>query len=995
MNRPGTGPRATCPKCGTEYELPDDRQYECPSCGVPLQPAQVPGTAMPGDVPAPGVQASAGTRRRFKALFKKSKAVAISAIVEALELAPATPIPALLQAMKLDPYFDVRPPSVVRNDVPMPWERVKDGLKRAGKWALKNSIPVAISLATGGLGLGAAVAPVVSHVVSFLRKKGLAISGHATRLIEETITSGSENMIQELQDRIRADNQGTRGSAGETLSPEAVSCLVQMSIGEVMPGIIEEIRAVVGTLGEQMVTDLRDVFDGWLDEQREELARGRGEESVKLAKALDELENALGKELASIKSSVVSIHENVLAAAARLDGIEAAMGRLFEALCQRSLADFSLDELVQASAVQFERTRLASRFDIPFDPALFVPLPAFDIAFISFLDQRGVAKPLFLVLAHMGMGKTWNAVHAGMIARETRRFVPFFIPFNLGWQNQLASIFGTKTSLANDIGSVALAIHQHHGRAVKLLLIFDGLDELFGNAPRSEFLSFLLQLLNGFGHAVSVVLTCRDTVWAQDRAIGAREPELRVHSHDSAATRDVATRVGSRTPVGYYLDAFPRELLAGDEGLLARYGVDWRRVEQRPLLLDLCRRPYMARLLRGLDGYPDPSDGNAFLGLFYSDEHPEDTVLFRMGIIRDVEKLFFDVIRLFTASNDLVPEERLEKVVGTRLEEWQVILSAGIIEFTKRGPRYLYRVDLAFHPVVMALKRWIEGGEPGPVLGHGAGIMEAPETPVTGAPTTTKSEGRKKYDYHVQLGKDAMAEGNWDEAMQQFQNAAAEAEALLDVPLRKEAKNLAAAAAQAREKAEREAREKAEREAREKAEREAREKAARESKKRAEREALEKPRRDWQQRNPGINVPGEEIDALVAIERLTGKPIPRVADVQWDTFGLVAEGGHVAKLGLHEQGLTSLPESIGNLVNLEKLYLSGNQLSSLPESIGQLKSLTWLSLSNNQLSSLPGTIGNLESLTVLDLSSNKISSLPGTIKDWIKALEQKGCKVFQ
>ncbi|MEI6331593.1 MAG: COR domain-containing protein [Pseudanabaena sp. ELA645] len=58
----------------------------------------------------------------------------------------------------------------------------------------------------------------------------------------------------------------------------------------------------------------------------------------------------------------------------------------------------------------------------------------------------------------------------------------------------------------------------------------------------------------------------------------------------------------------------------------------------------------------------------------------------------------------------------------------------------------------------------------------------------------------------------------------------------------------------------------------------------------------------------------------------------------------------VTILDLSFQGLTSLPESIGQLVNLIQLDLSGNQLTSLPESIGQLANLHKLDLSNTPLS---------------------------------------------
>ena len=82
------------------------------------------------------------------------------------------------------------------------------------------------------------------------------------------------------------------------------------------------------------------------------------------------------------------------------------------------------------------------------------------------------------------------------------------------------------------------------------------------------------------------------------------------------------------------------------------------------------------------------------------------------------------------------------------------------------------------------------------------------------------------------------------------------------------------------------------------------------------------------------------------------------------------------KLDLSDLKLSTLPEAIGQLSQLQELYLSGNQLSTLPEAIGQLSQLQELDLSGNQLSTLPEAIGQLSQLQALDLSGNQLSTLP-------------------
>ena len=63
-------------------------------------------------------------------------------------------------------------------------------------------------------------------------------------------------------------------------------------------------------------------------------------------------------------------------------------------------------------------------------------------------------------------------------------------------------------------------------------------------------------------------------------------------------------------------------------------------------------------------------------------------------------------------------------------------------------------------------------------------------------------------------------------------------------------------------------------------------------------------------------------------------------------------------LHLSGEGLTVLPPEIGQLSQLDLLYLHVNQLTALPPEIGQLSQLTALWLSSNQLSALPPKSSN-------------------------------------
>lgn len=85
------------------------------------------------------------------------------------------------------------------------------------------------------------------------------------------------------------------------------------------------------------------------------------------------------------------------------------------------------------------------------------------------------------------------------------------------------------------------------------------------------------------------------------------------------------------------------------------------------------------------------------------------------------------------------------------------------------------------------------------------------------------------------------------------------------------------------------------------------------------------------------------------------------------------------QLDLNRMGLSELPESLGQLTQLQLLYLSGNQLTALPGWLGQLTQLQSLDLSSNQLTALPKSLGQLTQLQSLNLSSNQLTVLPESL----------------
>jgi GTPase SAR1 family protein len=89
-----------------------------------------------------------------------------------------------------------------------------------------------------------------------------------------------------------------------------------------------------------------------------------------------------------------------------------------------------------------------------------------------------------------------------------------------------------------------------------------------------------------------------------------------------------------------------------------------------------------------------------------------------------------------------------------------------------------------------------------------------------------------------------------------------------------------------------------------------------------------------------------------------------------------ARADNATELDLSELALTALPEQLGQLGNLQTLYLADNQLTALPEQLGQLGNLQILYLADNQLPALPEQLGQLGNLQILYLNNNQLTALP-------------------
>ena len=78
--------------------------------------------------------------------------------------------------------------------------------------------------------------------------------------------------------------------------------------------------------------------------------------------------------------------------------------------------------------------------------------------------------------------------------------------------------------------------------------------------------------------------------------------------------------------------------------------------------------------------------------------------------------------------------------------------------------------------------------------------------------------------------------------------------------------------------------------------------------------------------------------------------------------------------------MLTLPDTIGNLEQLQILWAFSGKLRRLPDTIGNLQNLRQLYVDHNDLYNLPASIINLSSLESIDFGDNNFSfeDLTGT-----------------
>jgi predicted NACHT family NTPase len=220
------------------------------------------------------------------------------------------------------------------------------------------------------------------------------------------------------------------------------------------------------------------------------------------------------------------------------------------------------------------------------------------------------AKEHISVLGEFGTGKTWFVFHYAWMALQRYRDaqqrgierprLPIVIPLrDYAKAVSVESLFSEFFFRKHEVRSLTYSAFEQLNRMGKLLLIFDGFDEMAARVDRQEMVNNFWELAKVVVPGSKVILTCRTEHFPE-----AREGRALLNAELKASTDHLAvdTPQFEVLELEKFNDEQIRQVLA-----LQASASTVEQVMGNPQLLDLARRPVMTELI--LEALPDIEAG--------------------------------------------------------------------------------------------------------------------------------------------------------------------------------------------------------------------------------------------------------------------------------------------------------------------------------------------------------------------------------------------------
>ncbi|QEE16808.1 leucine-rich repeat domain-containing protein [Promethearchaeum syntrophicum] len=513
------------------------------------------------------------------------------------------------------------------------------GLKTTLKWALMIG-PVFIPAATP-------ISACVSFISQFLSKQlhmEIDEKQISDRLSKDTNSISSKLITSEIINHLKTKNK----SITNKKSIEIEDTLIKL----------EKSLEYIQKNQERDPDSFKEVYQGFLEELKEENI----ENYSKLQKVISKQNDFFD-----------SFNQNIVGF---LDDIKQPLwNSKFQN--QKKILEYTDDDLQFFCQKQLEIEEISSRYDEPYDKERFVPVQKLEDEFERFsknLQNKVSKERIFLMLGHMGLGKTWNASYIGYKYNDQ---IPTFI-FNLGtaFETKFENCFGDlfeKNPLENYFKRKT---SNQYGE--KLLLIFDGFDEILPN-EREDIFNSIINLVKTNPNKLIIFLTSRLVDWIHTPVVYSKARSYRNYIFQNQqfdSFEDISIPTGASFILSDINDStFLKEITS-------KYEIDYDLI-QNPKIKILLHKPFIVKLISSHNpdlAYQDfnPQDDKWFQ--IFAGPKKYNTILHRMGILEAVENTFQDLICMIGDPYTPILEQELREFIKPNQIHWDIIFSSGIIK---------------------------------------------------------------------------------------------------------------------------------------------------------------------------------------------------------------------------------------------------------------------------------------------------------------------------
>lgn len=568
-------------------------------------------------------------------------------------------------------------------------------LRRLGRFlssAGKKILPAVVGM-VAGVFIGPAAAPIAQFIASKLAGAGVSIDPKNIEDLVGPLLKESSNISVRalLEETIKK-----YGNIDDNKVSEAVAKGIPQIEERLTLAINAALRPTLDALREA-VQFVQESPSGAIEELRE-MTQGRGAElSADLISYIRQINAALETKIAAgFESVMLQLNQIGKDIWSRLDELSNQLTTLMKQLTELPSQGqvLTTEMALHLCAEQVDSEPILSRYDERFDLDRYVNRTDAERELFQFLSRArtpvGLRSNIFVLLAGLGIGKTWLL---GYLANKvlTDKSPVLFFELRHGDVKHIENSLGAKSWMDayTRIDRLADATEK------PVLIILDGFDEMPAG-DRRTLINWVLDAKTRLGYQKIVfILSSRDYDWQSDlnlKGILQSYPEMFYNGNPLAGSFHL-----------HKFDELQLKNAATNYGILAD-------IQQNSVLKELASYPFILKLLgqfkrkHGGAPLPDPNNLEEFLPLFYDPDNESETILGRMGIAMEVLSYLGGILECCT-NRDLVLNINKAKSNNLYQDPHLTLLFSTGLFIRKPGLRETIKINPLYYPLIKELMR--------------------------------------------------------------------------------------------------------------------------------------------------------------------------------------------------------------------------------------------------------------------------------------------------